>query len=85
MISSNVFNDLSGVVDNIYCFPYLGANFETDVNRKKVVDALSGIESKIKSFIYYDDGFYSKSVSILIVYLLDTEKNEVYALKGIIK
>lgn len=85
VVSSNVFNDLSGVVDNIYCFPYLGADFEKDVNRKKVVNALTGIESKIQSFIYYDDGFYSKSVSVLIVYLLDIEKNEVYAIKGIIK
>lgn len=85
IISSNVFNNLISVVDNIYCFPYLGVKFDSDAQRKMVVQSLSGIESKIKALIYYDDGFYSKTVSVLIVYLLDSEKNEVYALKGIIK
>ncbi len=85
IISSNIFNNLSGVVDNIYCFPYLGSRYENDQDRKRVVTSLNGIKSEVKAYIYYDDGYYSKSASVLIVYLLDPEKNEVYALKGVIK
>ncbi len=85
IVKSNVFNNLSGVIDNIYCFPYLGARYEKDAKRKVVTQSLSGIQKSVKAFIYYDDGFYSKTSSVLIVYLLDPKKNEVYALKGIIK
>jgi hypothetical protein len=81
--ASTGFKNVTEVIDNSYCFPFLGSKIKDSEDRKNLINSYKSISEKVQLFLYFHEDINESSIqSKIYMFLKDVKSAEVYALKS---
>jgi hypothetical protein len=81
--STTGFKNVKEVLDNSYCFPFLGGKINDSEQRKNLLNSYNEIASKVKLYLYYSEDVSSSSPkSEIYMFIKDPDSTHIYAVKS---
>lgn len=83
-IKSETFYSVEEILDNAYCFPLDNGSEITQKKRDKLFEAYKQIDSKVKAYYVYHDGYNASNgqVAQLVLFLINFENGMSYILNS---